>query len=290
MSSTKSLHELAQQGNIEALKTELSMCPGDVNNRNSRIKINGSNVFCTPLHAAVLGNQLGTCKFLIDEFQADAFLSTTEYNKHLPIHVAAINGFTEIVTMLIDYIMPVDVLNSYRETPLWLALQNERIETARALLQLGADPCHVGGPSNVPLINNICEMDKLKSLTFLVEECKVPINVVDSSGSTPLHKACQFGKDEMASYLVPNLTVDDINIVNVKGDTPLHTLCDRYGAGSEKIAQIILSASPNIVSMRNQKNGWTPLHYACSKQKIGLCTILLQHGADISILNNVIKY
>ncbi|MCT6855364.1 MAG: ankyrin repeat domain-containing protein, partial [Bombella apis] len=53
---------------------------------------------------------------------------------------AARNGETDLVTQFLDAGMPADCTNNQGYTPLIVATYNEQLDTARLLLERGADP------------------------------------------------------------------------------------------------------------------------------------------------------
>ncbi|XP_065081217.1 ankyrin repeat domain-containing protein 49 [Ochlerotatus camptorhynchus] len=84
--------------------------------------------------------------------------------------------------------------------------------------------------------------NKLEVLEEVIGKKPSIVNVIDSDGYTPLHKACYNNNVEMAKLLL------------------------RHGANLEARTEL----------------GWTPLHSACKWNNAECVALLLQHGADIN--------
>jgi hypothetical protein len=66
-----------------------------------------------------------------------------------------------------------------------------------------------------------CRHKKLNELSYAFIKRKLPVNMVDSAGNTPLIVACQNGHMAVCQLLVEQLGAD-VNCRNAKGNTPLH--------------------------------------------------------------------
>lgn len=84
--------------------------------------------------------------------------------------------------------------------------------------------------------------NKLEVLEEVIAKKPSIVNVTDSDGYTPLHKACYNNNVEMVKLLL------------------------RHGANLEARTEL----------------GWTPLHSACKWNNAECVALLLQHGADIN--------
>lgn len=100
-------------------------------------------------------------------------------------HNVAKNGDVKFARYLVEHGAKFDVQNYDRETPLHIAVQNE----------------------------------KEKFVKYLVEDLKASINACDSYKNTPLHIAVFCGNKTIVEYLVEHGA--DINTENEDGDTPL---------------------------------------------------------------------
>src|SRR5690606_10363776 len=105
------------------------------------------------------------------------------------------------------------------------------------------------------------------------------INSQDFSGSTALHLAIRYHKENVEEFL---LSLEDINvnIVDKKGRTPLHFACYEASLNSVKS---LLKLNIEINAIDNKGN--SALHYACSKKCPEIIKILTNAGADVNIEN-----
>ena len=76
------------------------------------------------------------------------------------------------------------------------------------------------------LLHLACEDMDFRTVKYLVEECKFPLNEQDSGGNTPLHIACSAEKIQSAMYLSLQSSCNP-NIKNSEGMTPLHIATKR---------------------------------------------------------------
>ena len=56
-----------------------------------------------------------------------------------PIHFAAVSGSLKVIYAMISRGARVDPTDKQLKTPLMLAIQNQKVSTARALIEFGAD-------------------------------------------------------------------------------------------------------------------------------------------------------
>lgn len=165
-----------------------------------------------PLHNAARSGDVEQMRALLNsrEFAIDA-----KDDGEMPLHIAAENGFTAIVQLLLDYGADVNVQSSIKMTPLHKAARNGHLETAKFLLELGA-----------------------------------AVNQQDSEGMAPLHFAAIFGRLEMIQLLLQYGA--DINKQDRFGDTPLHSTI--FWGGCAETVQFLLEhgASPFIGNIMGQ--------------------------------------
>ena len=106
--------------------------------------------------------------------------------------------------------------------------------------------------SAAPIFERVCRTNNLKLLKALTV-CSVDIQ--DSSGSTPLHYACQYSCIEIVRHLI---SCDcDQTILNDKGELALHLACCQ----SSIITRMLTKCDVNTLNL----NGNAPLHIACGR-------------------------
>ena len=174
------------------------------------------------------------------------------------LHLAALRGQTEVVNLLLQKGSDVNATESDGSTPLHYAAWNISLEWSssrpkdqviESLLAAGAD-----------------------------------INARTLSGSTPLHVAVRSGcSNEVRVLLDRGATV---NCQDVSGQTPLHAVATAPGHPHvEQITRLLLNRGANVQA-KEEKNSWTPLHFAAANGNIVVLRALLEKGAEPNAQDN----
>jgi ankyrin repeat protein len=119
-----------------------------------------------------------------------------------------------------------------------------------------------------------CQEGKENCVQLLLE-WKANVNATDDVGRTPLHLACVHGHaDCVRLLLVAGASVD----ARGSGDlTPLHITCV-YDHADCAALLLVAGADPNAIVV----GGETPLHIACEVRSPDCARLLLEYGADTS--------
>jgi ankyrin repeat protein len=112
----------------------------------------------------------------------------------------------------------------------------------------------------------------------LLVEAEVNVNIKNSFGNSPLHRACAAKNFAIAKLLVEARA--DVNQLNNDNSTPLH-FAALYG--QEKIVEIFIKAGAKV-DLKNDL-GDTPLHCAASRGNIKAAQYLIEAGSELDILN-----
>ncbi|KAG9239237.1 putative reticulocyte-binding protein 2 like protein a [Amylocarpus encephaloides] len=92
----------------------------------------------TLLARACLSGKLDIAKQRYEERPQD--LNEPDHALNTPLHVASINGYTDVVKFLLGNGCTVDVVNDQKDTPLHDAIENGHVEVVRLLFNAGANP------------------------------------------------------------------------------------------------------------------------------------------------------
>jgi len=262
-----------------------------------------------PIFIATETGNLGIFNYL-EKHGADIFKT---YHGRTLINVAAYNGSYDIVKYLLDKGISTAKIDTFGDTPLFRAVEGDKIKVAKLLLRQGAKvntecssgqyPIHeVRSPEMVDLlIKHGADPNQHTGKTFGSFSKKTPLHYArgkgtakalikaggkleakDINGNTPLMR-----KISMASWSRQN--VDDINELidlgadvktrNNENQTPLHYATQ---AGVDKIIKKLIEkgANPDAISNYNM----TPLHGAAAKGRTLCVKALLEKGANPNIL------
>ncbi len=105
------------------------------------------------------------------------------------------------------------------------------------------------------------------------------VNAKMNDGSTPLHYACEFGREAVVSLLLENGA--KVNVEDIFGNTPLHVASKE---GNEDIVALLLENGADVNAKSSY--GWTPLHSASKKGHESIVSLLLEKGADVNAKDN----
>ncbi|XP_063416222.1 rabankyrin-5-like [Mytilus trossulus] len=263
----------------------------------------------TPLHLASLNGHLETVKCLVaysrhvhilNKEKVSPFLYACENNEILVVahltnlkgdlvqinetyttrehksvlHIACLNGFTQIVQLLLNHHPNVDIQDKNGLTPLHLTCLNGQYNTASLLLI-----CHQNRPNINALdmfqrtpVYYAC-IGRYTEIVKLLIRYKADINQSTSTGSTPLHAACEKESIKIVEILIENLA--NVNVKEKTVESPLHVACRH---GNEPIIKLLIDQSALVNSKTKDK--MTPLHIACSYGHHNVVNILLEKNAS----------
>ncbi|CAB0033085.1 unnamed protein product [Trichogramma brassicae] len=208
-------------------------------------------------------------------------------------HVACYAGCRDIVTEFLEAGQdPSCIWQETGDSALHLILKAGGCSRALAelLLRRGVDP-NLANAEGLTSLHLICmtmyyEEDGVDMLFELNEELNQPfqLDVRDKLGNRPLHWALKCNNRMMAELLL--IKGVDPNSSNAEGSTPLHVICDRrFDTGLAKLFFEINDRKNQTVQINAVDNkGRTPLQLAVNNILLNVVDLLLDRGADLSIL------
>ncbi|KAJ1559955.1 hypothetical protein HK405_008770 [Cladochytrium tenue] len=188
----------------------------------------------TALHMAALNGHANVVTLLID---LEADLNAVNLDGNTPLHLASEVGATDVVAQLLAGGAAVDSRNRSQATPIHLAAANGNLVSVARLLDAGA-------------------------------QC----SPTDTDGCTPLHFAAANGHTNVANLLVQSGA--DANIQTVLGNLPVHLAA---GNGHEAVTQMLVAESR--MDMPNC-DGLLPLDVALKNGRFAVVNLLLEAGVD----------
>ncbi|XP_067675639.1 uncharacterized protein [Haliotis asinina] len=202
-------------------------------------------------------------------------------NKDKLMHIAAANGFTRVVELLLDRVgTPIDVKGGNDMTALMYSCYLGHSDLTEWLIHRGADPelLDEEGDNCLHLTCRGGSVDIAKSLIAV----DMDINKRGEHGRTPLMYASYNGHEEIVKLLLekgalPNLDVSSID----EKDNCLHLACVK---GELRIVKVILDQAKVDIESRGER-ARTPLMYACRHGQLETVKELLARHANTNVLD-----
>ena len=128
--------------------------------------------------------------------------------------------------------------------------------------------------NNISNIYNICK---------LLFEHGININIINTSGSTVLHRYCEYILQDN-DYQLLDLLMDNYNLklneINNKKYTPFMIICGHQGHNTNLLIHFM---EPSLINLKN-KNSYTSIIYLCyCNSSIESMKYLIENGADVYI-------
>uniref|UniRef100_A0A6Q2Z611 Ankyrin repeat domain 52 n=1 Tax=Esox lucius TaxID=8010 RepID=A0A6Q2Z611_ESOLU len=242
-------------------------------------------------------------------------------NRHMwtPLHVAAANGHTECLHMLVDSGEEADLTNvtdTRGQTPLMLAVLGGHAACVHLLLEKGAWPdakdkrgrtaLHRGAALGredclTALLDHeascLCQdswgrtplhyaasqghTDILASLLRATTRSQPLASLLDHDQYTPSHWAAYQGHEDCLEVLLEHKTCRNV-IPEGNPFTPLH--CALMNGHSGAAEMLLESSGVQMVNTRDTK-GRTPLHAAACAEDVAGLQLVLRHGAEINAVD-----
>ncbi|KAJ7691808.1 ankyrin repeat-containing domain protein [Mycena rosella] len=227
----------------------------------------------TALHHAAHRDQHDVICLLL-EHDADLEARTSSELAPTALHVAASEGRTKTVDLLLKCGAVMEATNVYDETPLSLASQYGRPGTVRLLLERGANLEARDLKGLTPLHASLLGGgDQTRSeVVRLLIQYGANVNARSNRGYSPLHSVAMWDRNASTVSLLLDHGVD----IEARIST-LHSACWR---GHSNVVRVLLEHDAS-----NDKDCWTALHCACSTHHPNIVRILLEHGANIQVRN-----
>ncbi|CAB0030574.1 unnamed protein product [Trichogramma brassicae] len=188
--------------------------------------------------------------------------------------------------------VPIDVRDRSGDTPLQWAVRAKNEKVIESLLGRGASPSSANGKglTSLHMIARRWDCAELgKAFLKICDEkrLKLPIDVKDEEGDTPLHLAVRYEHSEMIESLLRRGA--NPSLVNAKGRTPLHVASagqDTNVETMELFFKMIDETGKTVDIHAREKLGWTPLHLAAYHSQGQEVELLLRRGADLNLACN----
>ena len=261
------IHEAAEQGDLERVRSLLAANPAALNDTTW-------TAARTPLHAAIRGQRPEVARLLIER---GADVNARDRDGVSVLSTAALLGQTEIATLLID--RGADLREDVDRRglgPLHMAASRGHAEVVSLLLARGA-PLEGRQPEGVTPLHLAASRGRLAAAQVLVTAGADP-NARSRTdwAPTPLLGALRGAGPEMVELLLAHGA--DPNAATPQGVSALQAAVE---SGDSAAVELLLARGPDL-SRRDSVGGMTPLHRAAANGMTGVCGRLLDLGADVN--------
>ncbi len=228
----------------------------------------------TPLHYAALCGFPTVVRFLVFERLQDVHSRAFD-DESTPLHWASSGGHVETARLLLDYGADVTAHDNNGSTPLHQASLSGNVELARLLIEHGADTAAQDNSGSTPLHQAL--LSRNVKLARLLIEHGADAAAQDNSGSTPLHQASLSGNVELVRFLIEHGA--DVTAQDNNGSTPLH---QASLSGTVGLVRFLIEHGADAAA-QDKKPGPTPLHLASRSGHPEVVQTLLTHGAYANV-------
>jgi len=267
-----SLWLASQYGHIDSVKWLIE--------QNADIDFKSSDGF-TSIDVASANNRYEVVKFLLEH---KASTNIHDLTGTYPIHIGASKGFTDIISLLVNYSdINIRTNNEHKITALYLASQDGELEIVKILANKGADLNIVRASNGMPPLHVSMQKKHLEVAKELLTR-GAEVNIVDSYGWIALHWAASLGDVSIATTILGKNT--NINAKNSGGGTPLYiAACNN----NKPMTELLLSKGADVNIADN--NGTYPWHLAAFQGYLEIMQVLKPKILDIDCkTNNIDKY
>lgn len=176
-----------------------------------------------------------------------------------------------IVAALIESGADINALNDMQYTPLLVACEMGKTESAKILLEKGASL--KDKTPNLSSALHLAVQGGASSIVTMLLRQGIDPNTAGQGNQTPLHVAAFHNKGELIDMLID--AGAKVNTATKEQLTPLHIASQK---GHAEVAQKLLQHKANV----NLKNKWskTSLHLAAETGNLAMVELLLSYNAD----------
>ncbi|XP_065656727.1 poly [ADP-ribose] polymerase tankyrase-2-like [Hydra vulgaris] len=127
-----------------------------------------------------------------------------------------------------------------------------------------------------------CELGYLEIVKIMCEHKNCNVNVTSLRSWPAIQFAIEANKLQVAEFLLSKGA--SITMSSTCGESMYHTIA-RVGDGSIRSAKTIIEHLSQMIELKDNR-GRTPLHIACTYGRLPIIELLLEHGADNTIIDN----
>ncbi|XP_039631898.1 caskin-1 isoform X4 [Polypterus senegalus] len=199
------------------------------------------------------------------------------------LHHAALNGNTDLISLLLESQATVDIRDQKGMRPLHYAAWQGKVEPMKMLLKAGSSVNSQSDEGQIPL-HLAAQHGHYDVSEMLLQHQSNPC-IVDNAGKTPLDLACEFGRVGVVQLLLSSnmcaalLEPRSGDPTDPNGTSPLHLAAKN---GHIDIIRLLLQAG---IDINRQTKAGTALHEAALCGKTDVVRLLLDSGINAQVRN-----
>ena len=233
----------------------------------------------TPLNWCAREGKENLCRLLLEH---NADVNIQDAYGSTPLHRCASKGNENICRLLLEHNMDVNIQDNNGSTPLHRCAREGNENICRLLLEHNADVNIKDNNGYTALY--LCALKGNENLCRLLLEHNADVNIQDAYGSTPLHLCARHGNENLGRLFLEHNA--DLNIQDNGGCTPLHR--SALNSKDSKIIDLLVKFGEQNINIRNA-NGLTPLQMAVEHRNAQAVKMLVDLGADVSVVEDAFE-
>ncbi|KAF3910368.1 Ankyrin-1 [Dactylellina cionopaga] len=234
----------------------------------------GDHIGRTPFWIAASAGSVEVAELLL-KYGAELYAANNRGRNAM--HAAALFGHPQMILYLVSAGFSVNDCDKKRYQPLQLAVQQNKYDAAKTLLEVGANV----NAKNIDGWSSLEEAafvgDNVDMVRLLLDH-GANINSYDKHGVSVLNRAIVAGNSGIARELIDRGA--DVTRKNLHRQSGLHE-CARYGR-PRILGWLIDAGMSSEIDSADSTIGMTPLYLAVDQGRPLLVKALIKHGADVN--------
>uniref|UniRef100_A0A8C7YW63 Transient receptor potential cation channel, subfamily A, member 1b n=1 Tax=Oryzias sinensis TaxID=183150 RepID=A0A8C7YW63_9TELE len=231
----------------------------------------------SPLHHAAAGGHVTLIQFIITNNLHFSFpeLNSSDDQGNVPLHWAVERNKPESCRALLDLGADPNVLNTALLSPLHLAVSLRQNDLMKLLLSYNATDCNLQGDlGNTPLMM-ACSINNCEALTILLKH-GAKLCQQNKLGHFPMHAAAFAGAKKAMEVILKageehgHPAAVHINYLDKSNSSPLHLA---VRGGNIDAIRLCIATGAKIDQQQNDRS--TPLHLACTQGATEVVKLML---------------